>query len=96
MHHFFVDKQSINADSVTLEAQQSRQIRKVLRMNPGDKILVLDNTGWQYLARLESVEKDTPATAFVLERRKAKLPDITITLYQGFIKRDKFELILQK
>ena len=55
MHRFFVPISSIRGNEVALSEAQSHQIARVLRMSPGDTILVLDNSGWEIETELLAV-----------------------------------------
>ena len=55
MHRFFIPPQWIDGDRVVIKGKQVHQLRNVLRMTKGDRILVLDNSGWQYEVELLSV-----------------------------------------
>lgn len=96
MHRFFVSDDSFQGENVVLKGQQAHQIRSVLRMSPGDHIIVLDNQGWEYEVMLETVGQNE-ITGQVIEQREATgEPAIQITLYQSLLKQDKFEWVLQK
>lgn len=79
-----------------LSRDQAHQIRDVLRLSVGDNIIILDNTGLEYLVRLSAVERDS-VVGDVIEKRPATAePRTHITLYQSMPAREKFEYILQK
>jgi 16S rRNA (uracil1498-N3)-methyltransferase len=96
MHRFFVLPSWIQGDEVTVTGPQAHQIAHVLRMSPGDLITVLDNSGWEIETRLVSVER-TAVRGEVLRRRLAGgEPRTKISLYQGVLKSNRFEFVLQK
>lgn len=96
MHRFFVSPDCIRADAVTLTGSAARQLAHVLRARPGDRIVVLDDSGWEHLVTLEAVSPDR-VFGVVTERLMSRgEPTARITLYQGVLKADKFELVLQK
>ena len=47
MHRFFIPKDWIQQDSVTITGEPLHQIGYVLRLKPLDRIIVLDNSGWE-------------------------------------------------
>lgn len=104
MHRFFVPPNWISDDVVMLHGDVARQLARVLRLRPGDRIIVLDDSGWEYLVALESVGPDpssgsgqTLARGAIVERRPSRgEPGVRITLYQGVLKGEKFEFVLQK
>ncbi len=96
MHRFFVSPQAIHDDRVVLHGSTVHQIRDVLRMQPGDEITLLDNTGWAYRAALSAVERDVVQGRVLTKWECATEPGARITLYQGLLKAQKFEWVLQK
>ncbi len=96
MHRFFVPTHWIHGDTVQLEDDIAHQIRNVLRMRSGMHITVLDNRGHEYDVELLVVDKKSVRGA-VRERRPATgEPQVHLTLYQAFLKKDNFEWVLQK
>ena len=95
MHRFFIS--TIQNDEITFSAEQARQIRQVLRMGAGDRVVALvDGAGWEYEAELVQVEKKG-VTAVIRQKRPVTAePVVQLTLYQSLLKRDNFEWVLQK
>ena len=81
---------------MVLGSQQAHQIRNVLRMGPGDHIIVLDNAGSEYEVVLADIGKDQVVGRIIEQRPATGEPSVRITLYQGLLSRDKFEWVLQK
>jgi 16S rRNA (uracil1498-N3)-methyltransferase len=96
MHHFFIPPKNITNRQAILTGAQARQVAQVLRMRPGEVLVVLDNEGWAYEVRLTAVTPQQ-VTADILEKRLAMgEPAVHITLYMALLKREKFEWVLQK
>lgn len=96
MHRFFVSREALDAERVALPADVAHQLRAVLRMSPGDRIIVLDNSGWEYEVELAELSPQT-AWGTVLSRTLSHTePRTKITLYQSFLKGQRFEFVLQK
>ena len=96
MHRFFVPPQWIDQDRVVIKGKQVHQLRNVLRMAKGDRILVLDNSGWQYEVELRSVEREQVEGIVREKSLSLSEPGTQIILYQSLLKGEKFEFILQK
>jgi 16S rRNA (uracil1498-N3)-methyltransferase len=96
MHRFFVDKSSIAGDEVELKTKQSHQIYTVLRLREGERIIVLDNTGFEYKVELIKASKNLISGKIIEKRPAAGEPKAKLTLYQSLLSREKFEFILQK
>lgn len=96
MHRFFVPPTHIEAGRVTLTADASRQLARVLRARPGDCIIVLDDSGYEHTVTLDSVAP-RHSTGVITDRYIGEgEPRMSITLYQGLMKSDRFEYVLQK
>ena len=96
MHRFFIPKDWINQDSVTITGEPLHQIGYVLRLKPTDRIIVLDNSGWEYEVEIARITKEQVTGKITSKKPGQGEPVIQIMLYQALLKSDKFELVLQK
>ncbi|MBN1564474.1 MAG: 16S rRNA (uracil(1498)-N(3))-methyltransferase [Anaerolineae bacterium] len=96
MHRFFIPPEWIRGDTVFLQDATAHQLRNVLRMQPGARIIVLNNTGAEYEIELTVVEKAEVRGDVIAKRPAAGEPTAAITLYQCLLKKDNFEWVLQK
>jgi 16S rRNA (uracil1498-N3)-methyltransferase len=96
MYRFFIQPEWIQGRMVTLNGAIARQISRVLRLHPGDHILVLDNSGWEWKVELTQMSKDR-VEGYTQGKSLARgEPRTKITLYQGVLKGNRFEFALQK
>ena len=96
MHRFFIPAELFITKEVTLPADISRQISRVLRLKTSDAILLLDDRGNEYPSLLQTVN-DTACMAIVKSKQPSEgEPAIHLRLILGLTQREKFELILQK
>lgn len=96
MHRFFVPPAWVRGNEIVIAGPQAHQIARVLRMRPGDRIVVLDNSGWEIETRLIAVDR-TEVRGEVLRRRlSAAEPRTKISLFQSVLKSNRFEVVLQK
>jgi len=96
MHRFFINTDSLTGDEVTLAGGTARQITRVLRLKPGDRIVVLDNTGWEYETEITGLGRDAVNGKVIRKSMGKAEPGVDVTLCQALIKADRFELVLQK
>lgn len=96
MHHFFVQPAAIKSGKVKFNAETSRQMGRVLRLKPGEKVIVLDNSGEEREVRLEVVSAQLCEGVVTETRNAGGEPSVRITLYLGLTQREKFEWVLQK
>jgi len=96
MHRFFIDPQQIVQKTVRFDDDQAHQIRRVLRLRPGDRVMTLDGEGQQYDVALEEVSHSRVYGLVVAAAEATGEPAVRLTLFQSLLKREKFEWILQK
>jgi len=95
-HRFFIASEWLDPPTVHLHDDTAHQIRTVLRLQPGDEIMVLDNSGIEWQVRLISVSKDSVQGDIIAQKPAQGEPAVRLTLYQGTLKGQKFEWVLQK
>jgi 16S rRNA (uracil1498-N3)-methyltransferase len=96
LHRFFIPPEWISERQVTLMGDVAHQIRRALRLKAGDRIIVLDNTGWEGEVTLSRVGHNVVMGRVVEERQSAGEPRTHISLYQAVTKARRFEWVLQK
>ena len=96
MYHFFVEQEQIGETVITVTGSDVNHIRNVLRMKPGEQVLISAKDGGDYLCAAEEMAQD--AVLFrILEYRESEMElPARIHLFQGLPKGDKMELIIQK
>ncbi|MGQ9502925.1 MAG: RsmE family RNA methyltransferase [Anaerolineae bacterium] len=95
-HRFFIPPEWIREQSVTLFGEIAHQVCSVLRLRPGDHIIVLDNTGWECEVELQRVSPGDVIGRVVEERPATGEPRTRIILYQAALRARRFEFVLQK
>ena len=96
MHRFFLPPEAFHGEQVFFPPDLARQIRSVLRLQPGDAVLLLDGLGHAFRAELSFVERSR-AGARILERKMATgEPAGDLILCQALSKGERFEWVLQK
>ncbi|NJN97557.1 MAG: 16S rRNA (uracil(1498)-N(3))-methyltransferase [Anaerolineales bacterium] len=95
-HRFFIPPAWLTPPTVSLQGETARQIQTVLRLQPGDEIIVLDNSGLEWQVRLTDLRKGEIHGQIVGQRAALNEPKLALTLYQGLLKAEKFEWVLQK
>ena len=58
MYHFFVEPHQIGAEEIRIEGADVNHIRNVLRMKPGEEILISSREGGDYFCRVEELEPE--------------------------------------
>jgi 16S rRNA (uracil1498-N3)-methyltransferase len=100
LHRFFVDAAALSdareGGTVMLGGTQAHQINRVLRLKAGQRLVLLDGHGREFLVTLDEVRSSQVSgmVADVLSSRPEPL--LQVTLYQALVPRDRFETVLQK
>lgn len=95
MQRYFIEKKSVFGPMIEVTGSDFHHIKNVMRFRLGEECEFVDEEGMYYLASLERFEKDV--ALFQISKRiqfEMTLPKITIA--QALIKRDRFELFLEK
>ena len=95
MHRFIVREGLAVGAQVCLSAEEAAHAFKVLRLRAGEEVELTDGEGRLYSAELTEVTREQ-VSAKVTEELDSKESPVRITLYQGYPKADKLELIVQK
>lgn len=97
LHNFFVSEKIGEKKSVTItDAGLLHQFKKVFRFTPGQEVVLLDNSGNEYVSEINSLTISEAKVLIKSARENIFHPRRTITLYQSIIKKDNFEWIVQK
>ena len=97
MPRFFVQKESITDNNISIVGDDAHHIARSLRMAVGDGITVCDMQGNEYACVISSFDEDREVVAEILSRSASKNePTVFITLYQALPKGDKLDTIIQK
>lgn len=96
IHRFFISEPLPNTGEFTVtDVSLLNQWRNVLRMKEGVELVAFDGGGDEVRCVLRVLEKKS-ATLAVVSREKGLVPLRDITLFIALIKRDNFELVLEK
>ena len=89
-HRFLAS--SISSDTVTFSAEQSHQMRHVLRLRPGDRVRVFDGATPRDLL----VQLTGEGGVVIGECPQRAEPRTRLIVYPALLRREKFEPVLQK
>ena len=96
MPRFYVDPSNIFGDRMVLDGGEYNHLKNVLRKQVGDTLLICDGEGHEYDCRISAYEDGNVILSIEETRDGNTELDVSITLYQGLPKKDKFEWILEK
>ena len=95
MYHFYVEPDAVSENTARITGSDVNHIKNVLRMHPGEEIMILDGSGMEYRCEIESVSDEVCARVLEAKKTEAEL-SVRLLLFQGLPKKDKMELIIQK
>lgn len=81
---------------ITLPKELAHQIRDVLRLDIGEELVLLDNSGDEVLGRVAKMSRAGVEVELVERRSGKKESGIRVVLCQGLLKSSRFEWILEK
>ncbi|MDQ0362972.1 RsmE family RNA methyltransferase [Breznakia pachnodae] len=93
MQQYFIDQQIEEMKPVLFSKEQQHHIKRVLRMRNSDVVKVIDSTSTPYLVKLTV---DEEVTGEVVERLQKNEEPIKVTLLQGMIKGERWDMLIQK
>lgn len=98
MHRFFVKPEQLNTDSPEITGGDYNHIRNVLRMKQGEELLLSDGSGKEYLCQITGYDNEKQVVRLAITDifGSARELPAKITLFQGYPKGDKLEMIIQK
>ncbi|MBO7353405.1 MAG: 16S rRNA (uracil(1498)-N(3))-methyltransferase [Lachnospiraceae bacterium] len=96
MYHFYTERSNISETRIKLTGEDVNHIKNVLRMKPGEELIICDGEGTDHYCRIASFDAGC-VTADILESFGSKAELSTrLYLFQGMPKKDKMEMIIQK
>ncbi|MBI4155945.1 MAG: 16S rRNA (uracil(1498)-N(3))-methyltransferase [Candidatus Zambryskibacteria bacterium] len=96
LHRFYIDKPISEEMFDITDRDLVHQWRNVFRYNVGSQAVLFDGSGTDYLCIIRSL-RNLGATVSVINKIENKnVPKINLWLCLGIIKKDNFELVIQK
>lgn len=94
MRRFLLVPGRVEGDRATFDPDETRHMRAVLRLAPGDLVVAADGDGRDYTVRLEALGEVATGTILGVATTRAESP-LAVTLLQGVPKGDKMEAIVR-
>jgi len=96
MHRFFLEQELSIGKMSILDRHTTHQVQKVLRMRNGDRLILFNGTGTEWLAVVNSMDIGQVVVTLLEERLVLTEPVVKLRLCQGLLKSDRFEFVVQK
>lgn len=96
MHKFFTPIELFTEDYATIIGDDVKHIYKVLRLDEGEKVIVNNEQGEEFLGNIEEINKKEVRIKLLEKLDANNESSINIYLFQGVPKAAKMDLIVQK
>ena len=94
---FYAPPSQYDASAVTLDEDETRHLRDVLRLKVGDQANVFDGEGREFACRINSIEKRAALLSIENEVSPASSESpLDLTIAAVLLKGDKLDLVVQK
>ncbi len=95
-HRYFETNLNANDKTAVLSGQNAHHSANVMRIKPGDSLILCDGNGMDYFCTVSEVLKSEVHVAINTCEKSVSEPSVSVMLYVGYPKQDKLELIIQK
>jgi 16S rRNA (uracil1498-N3)-methyltransferase len=95
MHRFFIPKEQISENKITITGSDVNHIKNVLRLKAGDKIEVFDGFQNTYSCKIIDITPAAVKADILKEEKKDIESNLKITLAQCLAKGKKMDLIIK-
>ncbi|MBI2989385.1 MAG: 16S rRNA (uracil(1498)-N(3))-methyltransferase [Deltaproteobacteria bacterium] len=96
MARFFVPGKNLRDKKGTVSGQELEHMRKVLRMRPGDRVLLFDDEGWEHEGIIRSYTEELGEVEILSSFQPRRESSLDITLAQALGKGEKMDLVVEK
>jgi 16S rRNA (uracil1498-N3)-methyltransferase len=96
MERFFALPGDIHGSEATVRGEELRHLAQVMRLRPGDSLMILDGCGRQYEGVVRSLTKEAAEIRLLTVTEGAGESPLSLWLVQGVPKGDKMEGVVQK
>jgi len=97
MRRFYASRENFSNGKITLNLDETRHLRDVLRLREGEKVNVFDGAGKEFLCEIEKISKKETLLKIIHETTpSSRESDLDLTLAVALLKGEKFDLVIQK
>jgi 16S rRNA (uracil1498-N3)-methyltransferase len=95
MRRFYIDPAEMKNRPPTISGPDIRHMQKVLRHSPGDRVTLIDGTGFEYPAVIETLSRDTASFRIIEKKWSPTASPLEIVAAQAFLKDKKMDDIVR-
>jgi 16S rRNA (uracil1498-N3)-methyltransferase len=95
MRRFFVNTKAVKDGGVTITGTDVHHIRDVLRLQPGDRIVCIDESAAEHTVAISTLAEDR-VIGRIESTERPSVPTVELALFQGLPKGTKFDYVVEK
>ncbi len=96
MRYFYIENSKLKDTPTVISGSDAKHIRTVLRLKPGDRIRLFDNSGFNYEAQITGFHSGNVELALVRHYESALESKLQITVAQALLKDRKLDTIIRQ
>jgi 16S rRNA (uracil1498-N3)-methyltransferase len=97
LHRFFIDEHLRNKKDIAVyDDGIIHQWKNVFRLRTGDRIILLDNSGFEFLSEISLLAKGKAELKIIQSSQAENVVQKDIRLFPAVIKKDNLEWVLEK
>ncbi len=96
MTRLFLPPDQLSSEQITITGDQARYLALVLRIKPGDPLIIFDGLGYKYDCNVLKCHKKEVIVESTVKSPYSTESPVSITLAQGITKGIKMDLVIQK
>ncbi len=96
MRRFFIQAGSEIESVLAITGQDAKHIQSVLRLKPRDEIMLVDGSGNEYIARIDSFEANQVLVSILGKMTSQTESPLDITVAIGFLKEKKMDGLVRQ
>lgn len=96
MARFPISNKNISNHEVIITGSDYRHIVKVLRLKPGQELVLFDESSLEHIGRIIEINKNEIKVRIINSTKVMSKSDVSLTLLHGIPKGNKMDLIIEK
>jgi 16S rRNA (uracil1498-N3)-methyltransferase len=96
MRRFFLPQKNIHNNRATISGEELEHLRRVLRLKPGDSLILFDDEGWEHEAVICVLDRGHAEVEITRSDRVERESPLELTLALGLTKGEKMDFVVEK
>lgn len=96
LHRFLIKDELKEGDLILNDKDLVNQLRKVLRLKSGSKLILFDSLGRESLATIKKIDNESVFVEVENLKKDSKENDKNVSLYVSLLKKENFDWVVQK